>query len=105
MRAGEVSSSHNGRCVCMSGFPRDLAVLEPWQLSLHRSHARRQRAARQDRAGCLNGFQRARVLARTRPSPVVAGNTDRLAVDWRSCLPKKDRLRNKTASWFCRVLG
>ena len=30
----------------MSGFPRDLAVLEPWELSLHRSHERRQRAAR-----------------------------------------------------------
>jgi peptidoglycan hydrolase-like protein with peptidoglycan-binding domain len=30
----------------MPGFPRDLAVLEPWELSLHRSHARRQRAAR-----------------------------------------------------------
>jgi hypothetical protein len=26
----------------MSGFPRDLAVLEPWELSLHRSRERRQ---------------------------------------------------------------
>ncbi len=30
----------------MSGFPRDLAVLEPWELSLHRSRERRQRAGR-----------------------------------------------------------
>jgi len=30
----------------MPGFPRDLAVLEPWELSLHRSRERRQRAAR-----------------------------------------------------------
>ena len=30
----------------MSGFPRDLAVLEPWELSLQRSRERRQRAAR-----------------------------------------------------------
>ena len=30
----------------MSGFPRDLAVLEPWELSLDRSRERRQRAAR-----------------------------------------------------------
>ena len=29
----------------MSGFPRDLAVLEPWELSLIRSRERRQRAA------------------------------------------------------------
>src|ERR1039458_9909636 len=28
----------------MSGFPRDLAVLEPWELSLHRSRARRRAA-------------------------------------------------------------
>ena len=34
----------------MSGFPRDLAVLEPWELSLHRSRERRQRAGR-GRAG------------------------------------------------------
>ncbi len=30
----------------MSGFPRDLAVLEPWELSAIRSRARRRRAAR-----------------------------------------------------------
>ncbi len=30
----------------MSGFPRDLAVLEPWELSLIRSRERRQRSAR-----------------------------------------------------------
>jgi hypothetical protein len=30
----------------MSGFPRDLAVLEPWELSLHRSRERRQKTAR-----------------------------------------------------------
>jgi peptidoglycan hydrolase-like protein with peptidoglycan-binding domain len=30
----------------MSGFPRDLAVLEPWELSAIRSRARRQRTAR-----------------------------------------------------------
>jgi len=30
----------------MSGFPRDLAVLEPWELSLLRSRERRQKAAR-----------------------------------------------------------
>jgi peptidoglycan hydrolase-like protein with peptidoglycan-binding domain len=30
----------------MPGFPRDLAVLEPWELSLHRSRERRRRAAR-----------------------------------------------------------
>jgi len=30
----------------MSGFPRDLAVLEPWELSLIRSRERRQRTAR-----------------------------------------------------------
>jgi peptidoglycan hydrolase-like protein with peptidoglycan-binding domain len=30
----------------MSGFPRDLAVLEPWELSLIRSRERRQRAGR-----------------------------------------------------------
>jgi peptidoglycan hydrolase-like protein with peptidoglycan-binding domain len=30
----------------MSGFPRDLAVLEPWELSLVRSRERRQRATR-----------------------------------------------------------
>lgn len=30
----------------MPGFPRDLAVLEPWELSLHRSRERRQRAGR-----------------------------------------------------------
>jgi peptidoglycan hydrolase-like protein with peptidoglycan-binding domain len=30
----------------MPGFPRDLAVLEPWELSLQRSHERRQRAGR-----------------------------------------------------------
>jgi peptidoglycan hydrolase-like protein with peptidoglycan-binding domain len=30
----------------MSGFPRDLAVLEPWELSLHRSRERRQRTTR-----------------------------------------------------------
>jgi peptidoglycan hydrolase-like protein with peptidoglycan-binding domain len=30
----------------MSGFPRDLAVLEPWELSLNRSRERRQRAGR-----------------------------------------------------------
>ena len=30
----------------MSGFPRDLAVLEPWELSLHRSLERRQKTAR-----------------------------------------------------------
>ena len=30
----------------MSGFPRDLAVLEPWELSLHRSRERRQKNAR-----------------------------------------------------------
>ena len=34
----------------MSGFPRDLAVPEPWELSLQRSHERRQRAGR-GRAG------------------------------------------------------
>jgi peptidoglycan hydrolase-like protein with peptidoglycan-binding domain len=30
----------------MSGFPRDLAVLEPWEVSLHRSRERRQKTAR-----------------------------------------------------------
>ena len=30
----------------MSGFPRDLAVLEPWELSSIRSRERRQRTAR-----------------------------------------------------------
>jgi hypothetical protein len=30
----------------VSGFPRDLAVLEPWELSLHRSRERRQKTAR-----------------------------------------------------------
>ncbi len=29
----------------MSGFPRDLAAVEPWEASLERSHARRKRAA------------------------------------------------------------
>jgi hypothetical protein len=29
----------------MSGFPRDLAVLEPWELSSIRSRERRQRTA------------------------------------------------------------
>jgi len=30
----------------MSGSPRDLAVLEPWELLLHRSLERRQKTAR-----------------------------------------------------------
>jgi hypothetical protein len=30
----------------MSGFPRDLAVLEPWELSSIRSRERRQKTAR-----------------------------------------------------------
>ncbi len=38
----------------MPGFPRDLAVLEPWELSLHRSQARRQRAGRRTRLTSTN---------------------------------------------------
>ena len=47
----------------MSGFPRDLAVLEPWELSLHRSRERRRRAARSIVRG------RGRSAARSHASP------------------------------------
>jgi hypothetical protein len=52
----------------MSGFPRDLAVLEPWELSLHRSHARRQRAAR--------GRTRTRTAARHASPPSLSALLD-----------------------------
>jgi peptidoglycan hydrolase-like protein with peptidoglycan-binding domain len=43
----------------MSGFPRDLAVLEPWELSLIRSRERRQQTARGGtRATARNGSSR-----------------------------------------------
>ena len=42
----------------MSGFPRDLAVLDPWDASLERSRARRERAGR---SGRRNASPRAHV--------------------------------------------
>jgi len=43
----------------MSGFPRDLAVLEPWELSLQRSRERRQKTARgRARATSENAYRK-----------------------------------------------
>jgi peptidoglycan hydrolase-like protein with peptidoglycan-binding domain len=50
----------------MSGFPRDLAVLEPWELSLIRSRERRQRTARGGRP--TRGGHTARSVAHTSPT-------------------------------------
>ena len=50
----------------MSGFPRDLAVLEPWELSLDRSRERRQRTARGGRPA--RGGRTARTAAHASPT-------------------------------------
>jgi peptidoglycan hydrolase-like protein with peptidoglycan-binding domain len=50
----------------MSGFPRDLAVLEPWELSLHRSRERRQRTARGGRPA--RGGRTTRTAAHASPT-------------------------------------
>jgi peptidoglycan hydrolase-like protein with peptidoglycan-binding domain len=53
----------------MSGFPRDLAVLEPWELSSIRSRERRQRTARGGRtARPARGGRTTRAAAHTSPT-------------------------------------
>jgi peptidoglycan hydrolase-like protein with peptidoglycan-binding domain len=54
----------------MSGYPRDLAVLEPWELSLQRSLERRQRAGR-PRPVVGRGRARTRVPAKLDTSPLT----------------------------------
>src|SRR5271154_6519629 len=50
----------------MSGFPRDLAVLEPWEMSSIRSRERRQQTARGGRPS--RGGHTARTVAHTSPT-------------------------------------
>ena len=54
----------------MSGFPRDLAVLEPWELSAIRSRERRQRAARGRTRGAVVASTPRRARSRRCPRPL-----------------------------------
>jgi peptidoglycan hydrolase-like protein with peptidoglycan-binding domain len=59
--------------LCMPGFPRDLADLDPWDASLERSRARRARASRGRRSADATSLLTASSVARNRLRDLAEG--------------------------------